>query len=493
MSRGKSNSGVTENAERQQSTVDTIVAEATPQGRAGVSVVRVSGPNAKSIAEALSGKVGEPRVARVRPVVDSENALIDEALVLFFKAPQSFTGDDIVEFQTHGGPIVVKRTIAACRALGARMARPGEFSERAFLNGKMDLVQLEAVADLISSESEQAAKNALQSLKGVFSELVHSLTEETTALRVFIEAAIDFSDEEGVDFLEEGEVLSRVQTLSVSLSKLLIEAKAGAKLRGGLKLTLVGEPNVGKSSLMNVLARQDAAIVTDIAGTTRDVIREEVFIDGWMFQLSDTAGIRETMDPVEVVEGVQRSHRAMSESDVALYLVDAQTLVSLQKERAAGPSTKQPVIDDRALEVALPQELLGTKRPNDLFVINKIDRLEVSEQTAMREGLKSRTDVAMTSLTEGSGLEVLEVLIADRAEALTKSESTFSARERHVEALQAAQLALADAQRGLEEDQPGELVAEDLRRVQDALGEITGRISSDALLGRIFSSFCIGK
>ena len=329
MSRGKSNSGVTENAERQQSTVDTIVAEATPQGRAGVSVVRVSGPNAKSIAEALSGKVGEPRVARVRPVVDSENALIDEALVLFFKAPQSFTGDDIVEFQTHGGPIVVKRTIAACRALGARMARPGEFSERAFLNGKMDLVQLEAVADLISSESEQAAKNALQSLKGVFSELVHSLTEETTALRVFIEAAIDFSDEEGVDFLEEGEVLSRVRTLSASLSKLLDEAKAGAKLRDGLKLTLVGEPNVGKSSLMNVLARQDAAIVTDIAGTTRDVIREEVFIDGWMFQLSDTAGIRETNDPVEV-EGVQRSHRAMSESDVALYLVDAQTLVSLQ-------------------------------------------------------------------------------------------------------------------------------------------------------------------
>ena len=487
MSRGKSNSGVTENAERQQSTVDTIVAEATPQGRAGVSVVRVSGPNAKSIAEALSGKVGEPRVARVRPLVDSENALIDEALVLFFKAPQSFTGDDIVEFQTHGGPIVVKRTIAACRAQGARMARPGEFSERAFLNGKMDLVQLEAVADLISSESEQAAKNALQSLKGVFSELVHSLTEETTALRVFIEAAIDFSDEEGVDFLEEGEVLSRVQTLSASLSKLLDEAKAGAKLRDGLKLTLVGEPNVGKSSLMNVLARQDAAIVTDIAGTTRDVIREEVFVDGWMFQLSDTAGIRETNDPVEV-EGVQRSHRAMSESDVALYLVDAQTLVSLQAEQTAGSA-----IDDSAIELALPPELLGTKRPNDLFVINKIDRLEVSEQTAMREGLKSRTDVAMTSLTERSGLEVLEALIADRAEALTKSESTFSARERHVEALQAAQLALADAQRGLEEDQPGELVAEDLRRVQDALGEITGRITSDALLGRIFSSFCIGK
>ena len=491
MSRGKSNSGVTENAERQQSTFDTIVAEATPQGRAGVSVVRVSGPNAKSIAEALSGKVGEPRVARVRPVVDSENALIDEALVLFFKAPQSFTGDDIVEFQTHGGPIVVKRTIAACRAQGARMARPGEFSERAFLNGKMDLVQLEAVADLISSESEQAAKNALQSLKGVFSELVHSLTEETTALRVFIEAAIDFSDEEGVDFLEEGEVLSRVQTLSASLSKLLDEAKAGAKLRDGLKLTLVGEPNVGKSSLMNVLARQDAAIVTDIAGTTRDVIREEVFVDGWIFQLSDTAGIRETNDPVEV-EGVQRSHRAMSESDVALYLIDAQTLVSLQTERTAGP-TKQPGIDDWVLEVALPPELLGTKRPGDLFVINKIDRLAVSEQTTMREGLKGRTDVAMTSLTEGSGLEVLEALIADRAETLTKSESTFSARERHVEALQVAQAALADAQQGLEEDQPGELVAEDLRRVQDALGEITGRITSDALLGRIFSSFCIGK
>lgn len=492
MSRGKSNSGVTENAERQQSTVDTIVAEATPQGRAGVSVVRVSGPNAKSIAEALSGKVGEPRVARVRPVVDSENALIDEALVLFFKGPQSFTGDDVVEFQTHGGPIVVQRTIAACRAFGARMARPGEFSERAFLNGKMDLVQLEAVADLISSESEQAAKNALQSLKGVFSELVHSLTEETTALRVFIEAAIDFSDEEGVDFLEEGEVLARVRVLYESLSKLLNEAKAGARLRNGLKLALVGEPNVGKSSLMNVLARHDAAIVTDIAGTTRDVIREEVLINGWMFQLSDTAGIRETIDPVEV-EGVQRSHRAMSESDVALYLVDAQTLISRHPEPLLESSTGATVVDDWAIEAALPHEVIGTKRPSDVFVINKIDRLAASEQAAMRKGIKDRTDTVMTSMTEGSGLQALETLIADRAEALTKSESTFSARERHVEALQAAQLALADALKGLEEDQPGELVAEDLRRVQEALGEITGRVTSDALLGRIFSSFCIGK
>ena len=492
MSRGKSNLGATENAERQQSTVDTIVAEATPQGRAGVSVVRVSGPNARSIAEALSGQVGEPRIARVRPVVDSENALIDEALVLFFKGPQSFTGDDVVEFQTHGGPIVVQRTIAACRAFGARMARPGEFSERAFLNGKMDLVQLEAVADLISSESEQAAKSALQSLKGVFSELVHSLTEETTALRVFIEAAIDFSDEEGVDFLEEGEVLARVRVLYESLSKLLNEAKAGAKLRNGLKLALVGEPNVGKSSLMNVLARHDAAIVTDIAGTTRDVIREEVLINGWMFQLSDTAGIRETIDPVEV-EGVQRSHRAMSESDVALYLVDAQTLISQHPESLLGSSTGATVVDDWAIEAALPHEVIGTKRPSDVFVINKIDRLAASGQAAMREGIKDRTDTVMTSLTEGSGLQALETLIADRAEALTKSESTFSARERHVEALQAAQLALADALKGLEEDQPGELVAEDLRRVQEALGEITGRVTSDALLGRIFSSFCIGK
>ena len=484
--------GATENVEGHQFTTDTIVAEATPQGRAGVSIVRVSGPNARSIAEALSGKVGEPRVARVKPVVDSEEALIDEALVIFFKGPRSFTGEDTVEFQTHGGPIVVQRTVAACRAFGARMARPGEFSERAFLNGKLDLVQLEAVADLISSDSEQAAKNALQSLKGVFSELVHSLTEETTALRVFIEAAIDFADEEGVDFLEEGEVLSRVRILSESLSKLLNEAKAGAKLRSGLKLTLVGKPNVGKSSLMNVLARHEAAIVTDIAGTTRDVIREQVLINGWMFQLSDTAGIRETSDPVEV-EGVQRSHRSMSESDVALYLVDAQTVLSQQSVLLHGSATGLTTKDTSALEAALPAELIGTKRSGDLFVINKIDQLTDSEQAAIREGIRDRTDVVMTSLTEGSGLQALETLITERAQALTKSESTFSARERHVEALQIAQAALADAAKGLEEEQPGELIAEDLRRVQEALGEITGRVTSEALLGRIFSSFCIGK
>ena len=492
MSRGKSNLGATENVEGHRFTADTIVAEATPQGRAGVSIVRVSGPNARSIAEALSGKVSEPRVARVKPIVDSGDALIDEAVVIFFKGPQSFTGEDIVEFQTHGGPIVVQRTVTACRAFGARMARPGEFSERAFLNGKLDLVQLEAVADLISSESEQAAKNALQSLKGVFSELVHSLTEETTSLRVFIEAAIDFSDEEGVDFLEEGEVLSRVRILSESLSKLLSEAKTGAKLRSGLKLTLVGEPNVGKSSLMNVLARHDAAIVTDIAGTTRDVIREQVLIKGWVFQLSDTAGIRETSDPVEL-EGVQRSHRSMSESDVALYLVDAQTVVSQQSVLSDGTVTEPTTNDNSALEAALPVELIGTKRSSDLFVINKIDQLKDSELAAIRGGIRGRTDVVMTSLTEEFGLEDLETLIAERAEALTKSESTFSARERHVEALQIAQAALSDAMRGLEEEQPGELVAEDLRRVQEALGEITWRVTSDALLGRIFSSFCIGK
>jgi len=311
-------------------------------------------------------------------------------------------------------------------------------------------------------------------------------------LRVFIEAAIDFSDEEGVDFLEEGEVLSRVRILSESLSKLLSEAKTGAKLRNGLKLTLVGEPNVGKSSLMNVLARHDAAIVTDIAGTTRDVIREQVLIKGWVFQLSDTAGIRETSDPVEL-EGVQRSHRSMSESDVALYLVDAQTVLSQQSVLSDGTVTEPTTNDNSALEAALPIELVGTKRSSDLFVINKIDQLKDSEQAAIREGIRGRTDVVMTSLTEEFGLEDLETLIAERAEALTKSESTFSARERHVEALQIAQAALADAMRGLEEEQPGELIAEDLRRVQEALGEITGCVTSDALLGRIFSSFCIGK
>jgi tRNA modification GTPase len=486
MSPASSNSdGISLEAEPQL-IVDTIVAEATPQGRGGVSIVRLSGPDASSIGGLMAGGASEPRKATVRSIKDSDGDLIDQGLLLYFRAPHSFTGEDIVEFQLHGGPVVVQRTIQRALDLGARMAKPGEFSERAFLNDKLDLVQLEAVADLISSENVRAAKNALESLQGVFSEAVHRLVEGTTELRVYVEAAIDFSDEEGVDFLADGDVLDRTRRLSSDMNSLLLEAEAGARIRQGLSMVLAGAPNAGKSSLMNWLAKRDTSIVTDIAGTTRDVIREEILLDGWMFQVSDTAGIRETEDPVEI-QGVHRSRVALEIADLVVFLIDARALQIDQ--------LKQPGNDLISVLNHHAQSLMKGKsaQGNTLFVINKIDLLATHDLNVLSEVATDLDHVALVSMTEPAGLDALRVVISRATENLFQGESRFSARERHVQALASARQSIGDALLALENGQPGELVAEDLRRTQIALGEITGQVTSDALLGRIFSSFCIGK
>ena len=434
----------------------------------------------------MAGGATAPRRATVRSIKDSDGALIDQGLLLYFKAPHSFTGEDVVEFQLHGGPVVVQRTIQCALDLGARMARPGEFSERAFLNDKLDLVQLEAVADLISSENVRAAKNALESLQGVFSEAVHRLVESTTELRVYIEAAIDFSDEEGIDFLADGDVLNRTRQLSSDVNSILLEAEAGARVRNGLSMVLAGAPNAGKSSLMNWLARRDTSIVTDIAGTTRDVVREEVLLDGWMFQVSDTAGIRETEDPVEI-QGVRRSRVALESADLVVFLIDAQALQISQLNQPGNDLIS--VLNDHAQSLMTGKSALG----NTLFVINKIDLLATQDLKALSQLATDLDHVALVSMTEPAGLERLRTVIVRATENLFLGESRFSARERHVQALSSAHRSIGDALLALESGQPGELVAEDLRRTQMALGEITGQVTSDALLGRIFSSFCIGK
>ncbi|MGA1189824.1 MAG: tRNA uridine-5-carboxymethylaminomethyl(34) synthesis GTPase MnmE [Pseudomonadales bacterium] len=486
MSPASSNSDGTSLEAKPQRSLDTIVAEATPQGRGGVSIVRLSGPDASSIGGLMAGGATAPRKATVRSIKDSDGALIDQGLLLYFKAPHSFTGEDVVEFQLHGGPVVVQRTIQCALDLGARMARPGEFSERAFLNDKLDLVQLEAVADLISSENVRAAKNALESLQGVFSEAVHRLVESTTELRVYVEAAIDFSDEEGVDFLADGDVLNRTRQLSIDVNSLLQEAEAGARVRNGLSMVLAGAPNAGKSSLMNWLARRDTSIVTDIAGTTRDVVREEVLLDGWMFQVSDTAGIRETEDPVEI-QGVRRSRVALESADLVVFLIDAQALQISQLNQPGNDLIS--VLNDHAQSLMTGKSAPG----NTLFVINKIDLLATQDLKALSQLATDLDHVALVSMTEPAGLETLRTVIVRATENLFQGESRFSARERHVQALSSARRCIDDALLALESGQPGELVAEDLRRTQMALGEITGQVTSDALLGRIFSSFCIGK
>ncbi|MGA1102750.1 MAG: tRNA modification GTPase, partial [Pseudomonadales bacterium] len=355
-----------------------------------------------------------------------------------------------------------------------------------FLNGRLDLSQAEAVADLISSENVRAAKNALESLQGVFSEAVHRLVESTTELRVYIEAAIDFSDEEGIDFLADGDVLNRTRQLSSDVNSILLEAEAGARVRNGLSMVLAGAPNAGKSSLMNWLARRDTSIVTDIAGTTRDVVREEVLLDGWMFQVSDTAGIRETEDPVEI-QGVRRSRVALESADLVVFLIDAQALQISQLNQPGNDLIS--VLNDHAQSLMTGKSAPG----NTLFVINKIDLLATQDLKALSQLATDLDHVALVSMTEPAGLETLRTVIVRATENLFQGESRFSARERHVQALSSAHRSIGDALLALESGQPGELVAEDLRRTQMALGEITGQVTSDALLGRIFSSFCIGK
>jgi tRNA modification GTPase len=444
---------------------DTIAAQATPAGRGGVGIVRISGPKAAECADVILGRCPRPRYAEYLTFGDIAGEVVDEGLAIYFPAPNSFTGEDVLELQGHGGPVVMDRLLAIVQQLGVRLARPGEFSERAFLNGKLDLAQAEAIADLIDASSEQAARSALRSLRGEFSQQVNQLVERLTELRMYVESAIDFPEEE-VDFLGDGEVASRLLAIRESLAAIKSAAQQGSLLKEGMTVVLAGLPNAGKSSLLNALAGQESAIVTDIAGTTRDVLREQINLDGMPLHIIDTAGLRESADAVEQ-EGIRRAWREIEQADRLLLLVDD----------GRGLSD-----EERAILERLPHGL------NVTVVRNKSD---LSGRPAAMESGELGIEIRLSAKT-GEGLVLLRNHLKQSMGYQGSGEGSFMARRRHLDALARAEANLQSGDQLLQHG-AGELLAEELRLAQQALGEITGEVSSDDLLGRIFSSFCIGK
>jgi len=444
-------------------TTDTIAAIASAPGAAGVGVLRVSGPAAPAIAQTLLGRAPQPRHAHFAAFRDGAGELIDRGLLLYFPAPASYTGEHVLELQGHGSAVLLDALLRRCCELGARLARPGEFTERAFLNGKLDLAQAEAVADLIAARSQAGARAALQSMEGVFSRKVGALLQALIALRVHIEAAIDFPEEE-IDFLADPAITAQLAKLRRELADLLREAQRGVRLNDGLKVAIIGRPNAGKSSLLNALAGSDRAIVTPIAGTTRDVLRESLSLDGIVLELADTAGLRDTEDEVER-EGVRRAHGELQRADVAL-------LVTAAAHAGA----------DLAFFAALPSQV------ERIVLVNKIDRDGLAAHDEWRESVYWLWASART----GDGLDLLRDHLKHVAGA-GSGEGAFSARRRHVLALQSVRDHLDRTAAILATTRAGELAAEELRQAQHALGGITGHYSSDDLLGAIFSSFCIGK
>lgn len=447
---------------------DTIAALATASGQGGVAVVRVSGPLAPTIAESICGQLPKPRVATFSQFQDNNQSLIDEGLVLYFPAPHSFTGEDVIEFQGHGGMVVQDSLLKSIVSYGARMARPGEFSERAFLNGKIDLTQAEAIADLISASSEQAAKSAVRSLTGEFAKRVNALSALLIQLRMYVEAAIDFPDEEDVDFLSDGHIQSQLGAIQESLQALLASAKQGALLRDGIQVVIAGLPNAGKSSLLNVLSGQELAIVTDIPGTTRDVLREHIHIDGMPLHVIDTAGLRNTDDLVEQ-EGVKRAWREIEAAD-CLILVEDCTAVD---QNEALETIYQRINQEQARQIPM------------IVVRNKVDLLP--------EAPTPDPDTLYISAKQHVGIDALKARLKTLMGYTDYQEGNIIARRRHIEALLQAQQHFKEAMVQLQDFKAGELVAEELRIAHHALGEITGEFTSDDLLGEIFSSFCIGK
>jgi len=443
---------------------DTIAAVATPAGAGGVGVIRVSGAASAPIARRLLGRDPEPRHAYYCAFTDATGAPIDRGLLLYFKAPHSYTGEDVLELQTHGSPVVLRLLLARLVELGARHARPGEYSERAFLNGKLDLAQAEAVADLIASGSEAAARAALRSLDGEFSQRVRALGAAVVRLRVWIEAAIDFPEEE-IDFLSAPELRTDLAAVRTDLAALLDAARRGVRLADGLHVVIVGRPNAGKSSLLNALAASERAIVTEIPGTTRDLVRETVDLDGIALTLVDTAGLRDAADVVEL-EGIRRARAELARADVVLLVGDT---------------------DDARADLAL----LGDVPANAvrLIVRNKID---LDATPARRERRGEDIHLRLSAKT-GAGLDLLQSELKNLAGGGDSAQGACTARARHVAALEEAQTHLAAAESALVERNAGELAAEELREVQRQLGEITGEFTSEDLLGAIFSSFCIGK
>ena len=443
---------------------DTIAAVATPPGRGGIGVVRVSGPGARRVAEGVLGKLPAARHATHAAFRAHDGALIDEGLGLFFPAPHSYTGEDVLELQGHGGPVVMRDLLRRCLELGARMAEPGEFTRRAYLNDRLDLAQAESVADVINAASVEAARSAVRSLAGAFSRRVHSLVDALIELRMHVEACIDFPEEE-IEPADRRWQRERLDAIRAELSVLLEDARQGAVLREGLTVVLAGRPNVGKSSLLNRLAGEDVAIVTPIAGTTRDYVRATISLEGVPIHLVDTAGLRSASDEVERI-GVERTWKAIEEeAGAAIFVEDAV---------GAGP-------EDAQLRSRLPSRLPRAR------VVNKVD---LTGEAPGRAPDSADGEVLLrVSAKTGAGLEALRSWLLDLAGWRPHGEGLFIARERHLVALREAQAALARAG----ETQAFELQAEDLRLCQAALGRITGEVSADQLLGEIFSRFCIGK
>jgi tRNA modification GTPase len=452
---------------------DTIVAVATAPGKGGIGVVRLSGPRAANIATMLlrPGLTLRPRHAHFSAFLDINGEQIDEGLALFFPAPHSFTGENVVELQGHGGPVVLDQIVRCCIRHGARQARAGEFSLRAFLNDRIDLTQAEAIADLIDAGSEAAARAALHSLQGEFSREVNHLVDALIQLRMYVEAAIDFPEEE-IDFLSDGKVSGDLQQLIGKTADVLAVARQGRLLREGMTVVIAGRPNAGKSSLLNALAGHDAAIVTDIAGTTRDVLREMIQIDGLPINIIDTAGLRESPDIVER-EGIRRAWAEIERADLLLVLTDLTTTPA----------------QINSLHDLLPDEEQRLSRV-DVPVLLVLNKLDLHQGKALPQ---TDFDQVAISARGGDGLSQLREKLKQRVGYQQTSESRFSARRRHLTALESAMSALQNGANQLTRHRAGELLAEDLRSAQQALEEITGAFSADDLLGKIFSSFCIGK
>jgi tRNA modification GTPase len=450
---------------------DTIVAQATASGRGGVGIIRISGNLASSVAQIILGKLPETRKAEYLPFSDTNNNLVDQGIALFFKAPNSFTGEDVLELQGHGGQVVLDMLLNAILKIPRlRIARPGEFSERAFLNDKLDLAQAEAIADLIDASSEQAAKGALRSLQGAFSKHIHTLVEQVIHLRMYVEAAIDFPDEE-IDFLSDGKIQKDLEIIIKSFETLRQQTKQGALLREGMRVVIAGKPNAGKSSLLNALAGRDAAIVTDIAGTTRDVLKEHIHLDGMPLHIIDTAGLRDSPDKVEKI-GIERAWKEIKQADRVLFMLDSTESIETHPEKI-WPDFYQQLPKNIGLSV----------------IRNKID---LSKEPI---GFDDSGDYPVISISASNeqGLSYLTDHLKDCMGFNASTEGQFIARRRHLDAIDRAAEHLYLGKHQLEEHLAGELLAEELRLTQQHLNEITGEFSSDDLLTKIFSSFCIGK
>ena len=442
---------------------DTICALATAYGQSGIGVIRVTGPLSKSISKKILHQDLEPRYAYYGSFFDNDNNLIDKGVAIAFPGPNSYTGEDVVEFQGHGGVSVIRKLLETIILLDVRVAEPGEFTKRAFLNGKMDLVQAEAVQDLIQSSSEESALSAVRSLTGEFSQKINQILSKLISLRVFVEATIDFSDEE-IDFLESHEVSSKLHSLKVTLLNILESANQGAILRDGIHVAIAGKPNAGKSSLLNSLTKQPSAIVTDVAGTTRDVLKETIQIDGMPIHIIDTAGLHNSDNIIEQ-EGIRRAHTEINNADVVLLVYDA---------------------SDKSVDLSILPE--SVKDKPKIVIKNKIDL------TGYKTGIQNIQNNPEISISakNGDGINIVRKALADFAGLNSNTEGVFLARKRHIIAINET-LSFINSAISQLDGGASELVAEDLRQAGMHLGQITGEFSSDDLLGQIFSSFCIGK